>query len=367
MGIVDFQAGLNNDLRGQMMARMQAALEQRNFAENQRRARFGEGMQEKTFQSNEELKRAQMDATEELRKQTQQNQAITQAGALAEQIPAGAFLGESSPSVGMLRTGGRGDLLQPQDERPEVAEGPLLPGDTGAYKPKGFIKTASANQQNVIADNERAAAQGKAQAEAAAASTARDSARDSETIRHNKAMESKPTHDKLTKVEHKDPMTGRTVIEYLPESEVRGKSYEKGTGVAAEGRLASAQAVNQTGEDIIAQISDPTVAAMLGPSMGRYGTLREFIGNPPPEMAELAGAIESYAIANMGVHGMRSVQGAEQVKKLLDKKHTPESLKATIKGLSRFSQHFMENEGRGTDGSGRKLASGNNADPLGLR
>jgi hypothetical protein len=113
-----------------------------------------------------------------------------------------------------------------------------------------------------------------------------------------------------------------------------------------ENRAASAKAVNQTGQDIINQLSDPNVAAMVGPAMGRYNTVRDFIGNPPPELAQLAGEIESYALANMGVHGMRSAQGAEQIKTLLDKKHTPASLIATIKGLSQFSSHFMENEGQ---------------------
>jgi len=153
--------------------------------------------------------------------------------------------------------------------------------------------------------------------------------------------------DKLVKVEHKDPTTGRTVIEWKPQSELRGQTFDKGPTGATETRLASAQAVNQTGEDIIKQLSDPAVAANLGPAMGRYTTLRDFIGNPPPELSELAGSIESYALANMGVHGMLSAQGAEQIKKLLDKKHTPESLASTIRGLNKFSQHFMENEGRG--------------------
>lgn len=152
--------------------------------------------------------------------------------------------------------------------------------------------------------------------------------------------------DKLIKVEHKDPETGRTVIEWLPMSEVRGQKFEKGTSATTESRLASAQAVNQTGQDIIAKLSDPAVKRQLGPAMGRFNSVREFIGNPPPELAEIAGAIESYALANMGVHGMRSAQGAEQIKKLLDQKHTPESLIATIKGLNAFSQHFMQNEGR---------------------
>jgi hypothetical protein len=160
------------------------------------------------------------------------------------------------------------------------------------------------------------------------------------------AAAGRPVPDKLTKVEHKGP-DGKTIIEWLPQSELRGKTFDKGVGAATETRLASAQAVNQTGEDIIKTLSDPKVAANLGPAMGRYNSVRDFIGNPPPELAELAGAIESYAIANMGVHGMRSVQGAEQIKKLLDRKHTPESLVNTIRGLSQFSQHFMENEGRG--------------------
>jgi hypothetical protein len=151
----------------------------------------------------------------------------------------------------------------------------------------------------------------------------------------------------LVKVEHQDE-NGRTVVEWLPKSEIRGKTFKKGVSGATETRLASASAVTQTGEDIIAKVSSPDFAKQLGPAMGRYNTLRDFIGDPPPEFAELAGQIESYAIANMGVHGMRSAQGAEQIKKLMDKHHTPESMAATVRGLNSFSQHFMENEGRKT-------------------
>ncbi len=152
--------------------------------------------------------------------------------------------------------------------------------------------------------------------------------------------------DKLTKVEHKDPATGRTVIEWLPQSQIAGKTFDKGTNAQTENRLASAQAVNQTGNDIIAKVSDPQYAKSLGVAMGRFSKLQDFIGNPPPEYSELAGQIESYALANMGVHGMRSAQGAEKIAKMLSQPHTPESLIAAIKGLNGFSQHFMENEGR---------------------
>lgn len=155
--------------------------------------------------------------------------------------------------------------------------------------------------------------------------------------------------DNLVKVEHKDPATGRTVMEWLPKSSLKDKTFQKGEGATTENRLASAQAVNQTGEDMIAKLSDPAYASQVGVAMGRANTLRDFIGNPPPEFADLAGMIESYSLANMGVHGMRSAQGAEQIKHLLDQKHTPKSLIATIRGLNQFSNHFMQNAGRGAD------------------
>lgn len=140
--------------------------------------------------------------------------------------------------------------------------------------------------------------------------------------------------------------TGRPVTRYVPRSQAVGQVFEKAPPGTVANRLASASAVTQTGNDIIAQLRDPKIAAMVGPAMGRYNTLREFLGNPPPELAELAGSIESFALANMGVHGMRSVQGADEIKSLLDRKHTPESLIKTIEGLNKFSAHFMENEGR---------------------
>lgn len=165
-----------------------------------------------------------------------------------------------------------------------------------------------------------------------------------------------PPADKLVKVEHRDPASGKTVIEWLPQSEARGQKFEKGASGALETRLASAEAVSQTGNDIIAAVSSPKVAATLGPAMGRYNSMRDFIGDPPPEFSELAGQIESYALASMGVHGMRSAAGAEKIKGLLDKKHTPESLISTIKGLNSFSSHFMQNEGRTSTGASKPTA-----------
>jgi hypothetical protein len=63
---------------------------------------------------------------------------------LNEAIPPQTFLPPESPIVGRLQAVG---ALQPQDERPAVDTGPLLPGDTGAAKLRGFLKLATAKQQ----------------------------------------------------------------------------------------------------------------------------------------------------------------------------------------------------------------------------
>lgn len=120
-----------------------------------------------------------------------------------------------------------------------------------------------------------------------------------------------------------------------------GAEYLKPANATTANRVASAESVNKVGNDIVAKLSDPKYAAVVGPLMGRASKLQDLIGNPPPEFAELAGEIESYALANMGVHGMRSAQGAEQIKHLLEGKHTPESLIAAVKGLQNFSNTFV--------------------------
>lgn len=264
----------------------------------------------------------------------------------------------SNPIMGRLVKAG---AATPVDERPRVDVGPLQPGDSGGALAAGFLKRATTKQ----ADTQSAADAKVEAARLAAENRTNDNEQHQlDRLAQIKASAaSRPVPDKLTKVEHRDEATGKTVTEWLPQSELRGKQFAKGASATTETRLASAEAVNQTGDDIIKQLADPKIAAMVGPAMGRYNTLRDFVGNPPPELADLAGSIESYAIANMGVHGMRSAAGAEQIKKLLDKKHTPESMTATIRGLSKFSNHFMENEGRKPTTS----SGGGGKDPLGIR
>ena len=156
----------------------------------------------------------------------------------------------------------------------------------------------------------------------------------------------KEPSEHLTAVTMKDPATGKTITQYLSNNELRGKTFDKALPSILENRMASATAVIQTGEDIVRHLSDPAYVAALGPVMGRASTLRQFIGNPPPEFSELAGQIESYSLANMGVHGMRSAEGAKVIANLLDQPQTPESLAKAIQGLNGFATHLLTNEGR---------------------
>lgn len=284
---------------------------------------------------------------------------------LNEAIPPGTELPATSPIVGRLTPMGgvapRGiDLPTPPSLAADPNASPEMPG-TVANSPslsgRLFVKQATQKQKDTEADNARQLEQvRRAKPPAPVHDTARG------LMRPNDAGVMEPVldaggktvqgyhpppaaQDKLTKVEHKGD-DGRTVIEWLPQSELKGKTFQKGVSSTTDSRLASAEAVNQTGNDIIAKLSDPAYTAKLGPAMGRYSKLQDFIGNPPPEFSELAGAIESYSLANMGVHGMRSAQGAQLIAKLLNQPHTPESMVASIKGLNKFSEHFMQNEGR---------------------
>lgn len=166
---------------------------------------------------------------------------------------------------------------------------------------------------------------------------------------------------KPVKMDYVDPATGQARTGFF-QFGADGKltpidSVTKPLGATMERNTHQAETVYQTGEEILAKLKEPKLRSQLGPVLGRYNTLRDFIGNPPPELAELAGNIESYSLANMGVHGMRSAEGAKQIQKFLDVKATPDTLIAKIKGLNEFSKRFAENA-RGKSSPGTTTKSG---------
>jgi hypothetical protein len=147
-----------------------------------------------------------------------------------------------------------------------------------------------------------------------------------------------------------------------------GKGSGSGVNATTENRLQSAKAVTQTGNDIVSMLKDPKVAAQLGQAMSRYNNVADFIGNAPPEWSNLAGMIESYSLANMGVHGMRSASGAEAIKGTLGQgRHTPESMIAAIQGLNGFSNHLLENNAGWDKKQGGPAAAGGGPAPKKIR
>lgn len=346
-GLSAVKAGLRQRMLDQIAAQerdRQAMESDRNF-----------GLQERQFQSNEELKKATLDATIANRAGQEQDRQAGLAGKLADSIPGDTFIPEQDPAAKMMQAGGYGSLLKPQDATLPMGRdfvGPMPNGETPEQaqvgRPKGLLKVRSAKQIDTETDNQRQAAKDSAAVTEKAAELTRQQARDAETGRHNRAQENKPVATPTVVVQTVDDK-GNPITKVVPKT--AGSEFKKAPGAVTQNRLDSAKAVQQTGEDIIGKVSDPNIAAMLGPAMGRANSLREFIGNPPPELSGLAGQIESYALANMGVHGMRSAQGAEHIKSLLERKHTPASLIEAVRGLNGFSQHFLENAGQGS-GSG---------------
>lgn len=135
---------------------------------------------------------------------------------------------------------------------------------------------------------------------------------------------------------------GNKVTKIVPKT--AGSTFQSPQNATTENRATSAKTVLDTGNRIIQQIQQN--ADKLGPMMGRYNSVMDFIGDPPPEFANLAGAIESFSLANMGVHGMRSSTGAEAIKRTIGQtRMTPEAMVAAIQGLMSFANDFVKNAG----------------------
>lgn len=173
MGIADFGAGVQGALEKMMADR----IAQEHYADAMRQQQFNNNRLTANDHLQQQLRQDTLAENRRNHDIADQDKRIGLANTLGDQIPENTFLPPTDPGVGILRTGGRGSLLKEQQERPEVLTGPLMPGDTGAAKQQGFIKTASAKQLDTNADNARQAAQA------------------AEAQRHNRATEEKPPKD----------------------------------------------------------------------------------------------------------------------------------------------------------------------------
>lgn len=289
-----------------------------------------------------------MKGQQEDRAAARQEQDFTRAGQINQATPDQAFLSKNDVGAQLMQKAGYGGFLRSApaiDAQGSAFEGPTPQGssinDYQQGRDEGYIHTATAQQL---------AEQAKEKAAEQRAQSDQNYRNDTlaETKRYHTGMLNKPAAGGVVAVQTTDK-DGNPVTQFV--NKVAGASYGKPPSATEQTRLDSAHAVIQTGDDMVKHLSDPAYAAKVGPVMGRFNTLSDFIGNPPPEFAELAGQIESYSLANMGVHGMRSAEGAKAIAALLDQHHTPESLIKTITGLSGFARHFTENKGQKTPGT----------------
>lgn len=337
MSLVDFQAGFNNDLRGQLMARAQAQFAAAKLAEEQRRTLFNEGMQEKAFASNEELKHAQLDANAQARTDATTQREREYGLKLNDQIQPGLIpdTPETARTIATLRAVGAGT---DQAERPAIETGPLMPGDTGAAKPKGFLKVASANQTNVIADNERATAQSAAAAAAAKATSEHQAKVDAETGRHNRAVEGSTAETralagelqqlkineataKAAKVA-KDTETAESNAKSSTENALalaqRLKTHpdlDKAYGAyEMRGMTQGAQDVKAIRDQLVAALALPNLGALKGPMSDKdvafIKSLSTRLANPnisDPEAVRAIGEAETFLNGKLSSHGITDV------------------------------------------------------------
>lgn len=191
MALVDFAGGVNNSvqriLARRLMEQQQAqALKQQEFQNQRLTAADARAQQQMEQQA--ELVRMQRETQAAAQADQAKQRTYAEANALGDQLPPQTFMREADPAVSTMQQGGRGALLTPAEKASGYApmggefSGPMDTGEnpaeaqTGKYR--GFLKTASAKQQQdmqTVADRQ--------------ADNDRQAARDSEAARHNAEME----------------------------------------------------------------------------------------------------------------------------------------------------------------------------------
>jgi hypothetical protein len=349
MALSDAAGGINNAIREQLMARFAQQQYQDRLAQQQ----VENDLRERQFQSNEELKRAQLSATAANQHAMDQDRDIQRGVLLNDSIPAKTKLGADSPAVPYLQRAGA-DLTHndPTMASTEIGGFSSLPG---ASKPTGrlmttsraaeaesYTKGASAKQQDTLADNER-------QANAEADRIAREKARDAEIARHNHAEENKPQggaeHFQLQP--EIDPKTGAQTGRFLgyntktnsftPIEGVTPQSTKAapGAGQAAQGERAKTEALAS-----LSQLDQAIEDAkdLVGPGAGRISSLEQMAGSADPRIQRLNAKMKAvkmqvdHAITG-SVRAGASPKMMEQWDNILANKVDPAGLKAGVQAM----------------------------------
>lgn len=111
-------------------------------------------------------------------------------------------------------------------------------------------------------------------------------------------------------------------------------------------KAATADNVIETSQRILDQLKDPKIRGMIGPMMGRYTNLQDFIGNLPPEAAGLKTDLGSLAAFTAGLHPVRGIAAIKHFEEVLGgAKRNPEAMEAGLGELMKTAENI---KGRGT-------------------
>jgi hypothetical protein len=100
---------------------------------------------------------------------------------------------------------------------------------------------------------------------------------------------------------------------------------------AAKSKAEQAEVIKTAGDTLIAHLSQ--FGGDLGPVLGRYNSLADFVGSPPPDYKYLASEIASWIALHPAAHGFRGVRAVEEFQKAFGGTYnTPESLVSGIRG-----------------------------------
>jgi hypothetical protein len=231
------------------------------------------------------------------------------------------------------------------DDQSDAAREAQIGKSPDTYQMRGgskYLTARAAAQDRADLAQERADAAVTAQKERE--SHQEDMARLTSSLASGRAQEAADRKaDEMVKIgPFTDPDTGRAVTKYIRRGDL-GKVglLDKPVSGVLENRLEASEAVVNTGDKMIQELYNPELQKELGPLMGQYNTLEDFFGDPPEKFKELAGRIHSYALAMMGVHGMRSAEAAQKIIDQMGLKHTPESLISMMKGLREFPVELL--------------------------
>lgn len=117
-----------------------------------------------------------------------------------------------------------------------------------------------------------------------------------------------------------------------------------------EDRAQQAQTIAGTSADLINSIK--ANKSVIGPIMGRYGSLTDFVGNPPPEYARMASELVTYIALQPAAHGFRGLRAVAEFEKSIGTPiRTPEALIAAIEGNVAGLHTMAGRAGRFTGGA----------------